>query len=158
MIRQSSGQRYDVIVVGAGNAALTAAISASQHGARVLVLEKAPEAERGGNSRFSGGLFRFAYEGIEDLKPLRQGLPPREWERVEVGHYTPDRFFDDLMRVTQGQANRELSQILTQQSYPTMLWMTELGVVWEWTELWSVRATPSSVSTLAASLRPETRG
>src|SRR5215831_2698576 len=139
MIRHSSGQRYDVIVVGAGNAALTAAISASQHGARVLVLEKAPEAERGGNSRFSGGLFRFAYEGIEDLKPLRQGLPPREWERVEVGHYAPDRFFDDLMRVTQGQANRELSQILTQQSYPTMLWMTALGVVWEWTELWSVR-------------------
>jgi tricarballylate dehydrogenase len=139
MIRHSSGQRYDVIVVGAGNAALTAALSASQQGARVLVLEKAPAAERGGNSRFSGGLFRFAYEGIEDLKPLRQGLPPSEWERVEVGHYAPDRFFDDLMRVTQGQANRALSQILTQQSYPTMLWMTELGVEWEWTELWSVR-------------------
>ena len=58
----STTSRYDVIVVGAGNAALTAALSAAQAGARVLVLEKAPEAERGGNSRFSGGLFRFAYE------------------------------------------------------------------------------------------------
>jgi len=140
MVTQWTASRYDVIVVGAGNAALTAAISACQSGARVLVLEKAPEAERGGNSRFSGGLFRFAYEGIEDLKPLRQGLHLREWDRVDVGHYDPGRYFDDMMRVTQGQASRELVQVLTQQSYPTMAWMTELGVVWDWTSLWSVES------------------
>ena len=138
MVRQGSASRYDVIVVGAGNAALTAAMSARQSGARVLALEKAPEAERGGNSRFSGGLFRFAYEGIEDLRPLRQGLPSREWDRVDVGHYDPDRFFDDMMRVTQGQADGDLVETLTRQSYPTMLWMTELGIEWEWTVLWSV--------------------
>ena len=41
--------RYDVIVVGGGNAGMCAALSAQEHGARVLVLEKAPEAWRGGN-------------------------------------------------------------------------------------------------------------
>ncbi len=138
MVTRGHTSRYDVIVVGAGNAALTAAISAGQNGARVLVLEKAPKAERGGNSTFSGGLFRFAYEGIEDLKPLRQDVSQKDWDRIEVGHYDADRYMGDLMRVTQGQANRGLAEVMTQQSYPTMVWMTGLGAVWEWTFLWSV--------------------
>ena len=130
--------RYDVIVVGAGNAALTAALSASQTGARVLVLEKAPEAERGGNSRFSGGLFRFAYDGIEELKPFRRDLSASDWDRVEAGHYDTDRYYQDIMRVTQGQADQELSLKLTGESYSTLAWMTSLGVDWDWTSLWSV--------------------
>jgi len=56
---------HDVIVVGAGNAALAAAVAA-----RVLVLEKAPVALRGGNTHYSGGLFRFAFSAVEDLRPL----------------------------------------------------------------------------------------
>ena len=140
MVNRSGNSRYDVIVVGAGNAALTAAISARQRGARVLVLEKAPEAERGGNSRFSGGIFRFAYEGIEDLKPLRQDLSAEEWDRVDVGTYDSARYLGDLMRVTEGQANPDLAQTLIQQSYPTMMWMTELGVVWDWSIVWSTRS------------------
>src|SRR3954468_11482242 len=56
-------QRPDVLVVGAGNAALCAAISAHENGARVLMLEAAPLEERGGNSHFTGGAFRFAYGG-----------------------------------------------------------------------------------------------
>ena len=129
--------KYDVVIAGAGNAALTAAISARQQGAKVLVLEKAPEAERGGNSRFSGGLFRFAYEGIEDLKPLRPDLAPDDWDRVDVGQYGPERYQDDLMRVTHGLANRDLSATLIGESYSTVTWMAELGVVWDWTSLWA---------------------
>ena len=140
MVRQLANSQYDVIVVGAGNAALTAALSARQQGARVLVLEKAPEAERGGNSRFSGGIFRFAYDGIEDLKPLRPDLPNSQWDLVDVGTYGDDRYLADLMRVTEGQANAELSQTLIRQSYPTMLWMTDLGVSWEWSIVWSTRS------------------
>ncbi len=62
---------YDVVVVGAGNAALAAAVSAREQGARrVVVLEKAPRELRGGNTHYSGGLLRFAYDRAEDLLPL----------------------------------------------------------------------------------------
>ena len=54
-----STERPDVLVVGAGNAALCAAISAHESGARVLMLEAAPFEERGGNSHFTGGAFPF---------------------------------------------------------------------------------------------------
>ena len=63
----SPEKHYDVVIVGAGNAALTSALSAALKGAKVAILEKAPEHLRGGNSYFTGGLFRFAYNGIEDL-------------------------------------------------------------------------------------------
>ena len=146
-----ASRKYDVIVVGAGNAALTAALSAHQRGAKVLVLEKAPEAEKGGNSRFSGGLFRFAYEGIEDLKPLRPDVSQNEWDRVEAGAYDPSAYMADIMRVTEGEANKELCDVLTKESLSTVMWMTDLGVRWEWTFLWSqtggdrIRFTPGSV-------------
>ena len=67
-----AGERdYDVVVVGAGNAALAAAVSAREQGAgRVVVLEKAPRELRGGNTHYSGGLLRFAYDRPEDLLPL----------------------------------------------------------------------------------------
>jgi tricarballylate dehydrogenase len=124
MVGQSTNSKYDVIVVGAGNAALTAALSARQNGARVLVLEKAPQSERGGNSRFSGGIFRFAYDGIEEMKPLRKDLTANDWDLVDVGIYDEDHYLGDLMRVTEGQANRELTQTLIRQSYQTMTWWT----------------------------------
>ena len=62
---------FDVIVVGAGNAALAASVSAVEHGAQaVLVLEKAPRDMRGGNTHWSGGLLRIAYDDVTDLEPL----------------------------------------------------------------------------------------
>ena len=64
-VSEISRERPDVLVVGAGNAALCTAISASENGARVLMLEAAPFEERGGNSHFTGGAFRFAYSGVE---------------------------------------------------------------------------------------------
>ena len=61
------------VVVGGGNAALCAAISAHENGARVLMLEAAPFEERGGNSHFTGGAFRFAYTGRRGSAPGLSG-------------------------------------------------------------------------------------
>ena len=60
---------HDVIAVGAGNPRC-AALSAREHGARVVVFECAPEAESGGNSRFAGGVMRFAFDGVDDLQKV----------------------------------------------------------------------------------------
>lgn len=119
---------YDVIIVGAGNAALCAAIAAREKGASVLALEKAPEYFRGGNTYFTGGIIRCAYNGIEDIKQLIPDLTPEEEATVEVGRYTEDEFYDDLMRVTEGLADPELAQIFVSESFPTLKWLQEHGV------------------------------
>ena len=61
---------HDVIVVGAGNAAFCAALAAQEQGAKVLMLEAAPEDESGGNSRFTAGSIRVVYNGVDDIKTL----------------------------------------------------------------------------------------
>ena len=75
----------DVIIIGAGNAALCAAIAAREQGASVLALEKAPEYFRGGNTYFTGGIIRCAYNGLDDLKELIPDMSPQEQASVEVG-------------------------------------------------------------------------
>jgi tricarballylate dehydrogenase len=127
----TNGRDYDVIVVGAGNAALTAAWAAKEEGASVLVLEKAPPALRGGNTRFTTGAVRFAYNSFEDIVALMPDLSPAEAEALQVVPYTTDDFYNDLMRVTEGLADPELSELLVTQSYPTVKWMTEMGMQWE---------------------------
>src|SRR6202012_5472577 len=64
----AAGEPWDVIVVGAGNAATCAALSAKEQGASVLMLEKAPFDERGGNSLFTAGGFRFVHDGLDDVR------------------------------------------------------------------------------------------
>ena len=120
--------QYDVVIVGAGNAALSAAIAAREQGAEVLVLEKAPEYFRGGNTYFTGGIIRCAYDGIEDIKALVPDMSREEEESVDVGSYTQDDFYSDLMRVTAGLSDPELAQLLVSRSHPTLLWLREKGV------------------------------
>ena len=119
---------YDVLIVGAGNAALCAAIAACERGARTLVLEKAPEYFRGGNTYFTGGIIRCAYNGMDDIKALIPDMTPEEEATTDVGKYTEDDFYSDVMRVTEGLADPELAQILVSQSHPTLLWLREKGV------------------------------
>ena len=121
-------KEYDVIVVGAGNAALSAAIAARETCQSVMVVEKAPEYFRGGNTYFTGGIIRFSFDGLEDIKTVIPDMSPTEEGSVEVGSYTEDQFYDDMMRVTQGNSDPELAQILVSQSLPTMQWMRSKGV------------------------------
>ena len=86
---------YDVIVVGAGNAALCSALSAREHTSNVLVLERAPQDERGGNSQFTAGGMRIVYDGVEDIEKLVD-LSDEERAITDFGEYTSDQYFDDM--------------------------------------------------------------
>jgi succinate dehydrogenase/fumarate reductase flavoprotein subunit len=71
-------ESVDAVVVGAGNAAMCAALAAAEQGASVLVLERAPQAERSGNTHFTAGAFRCAYDGVEQLRALMPDLTDDE--------------------------------------------------------------------------------
>src|SRR5271169_3817925 len=118
----------DVIVVGAGNAAFCAALSAQEHGATVLMLEAAPQEESGGNSRFTAGSIRVAYNGVADIKTLVPDLTPAEIESTDFGTYTADQFFDDMARITQNRADPDLVELLVTKSFESLNWMREKGV------------------------------
>jgi tricarballylate dehydrogenase len=123
-----SQERPDVLVVGAGNAALCAAISAHELGARVLMLEAAPFEERGGNSHFTGGAFRFAYRGVEDLITVLPSLASEDLSNVDFGTYTEEQFFDDMFEVTEYRTDSELCEILVRNSLKTASWVAQQGV------------------------------
>lgn len=122
---------YDVIIGGAGNAALCAALSARANGARVLVLERAPEHLRGGNTYFTGGGFRFPYDGPDDIRRLIPELSDGEMANVDVGAYPASQMYSDMMRVSEGLADDALTDIVVSDAYSTVLWLRDLGVRWE---------------------------
>jgi tricarballylate dehydrogenase len=103
---------HDVVVIGGGNAALCAALTARMSGATCLVLERAPRDFRGGNSRHTRNL-RCAHD--EPAGGLEGAYPAAE-------------FFDDLLRVTGGETNEELAHLLVRRSAGCPAWMQQFGV------------------------------
>jgi tricarballylate dehydrogenase len=96
-----------------------------------MLLEKAPLHERGGNSFFTAGGFRFSHAGLEDLrKDVLVDLTDQEVAAIDVPPYAANQFLDDLMRLTEGLSDRDLADALIQRSRPTVVWMRAHGVRW----------------------------
>ena len=108
-------RKFDVLVIGGGNAALCAAISAKRLGADVLVLEGAPKFYRGGNTRHTRNM-RCAHDAATEIL---------------TGPYTEEEFFEDLLRVTEGNTDEELARLMIRESKDILTWIVEQGVRWQ---------------------------
>src|SRR6266480_4600194 len=108
-------RKFDVLVIGGGNAALCAAISARRAGASVLVLEGAPKFYRGGNTRHTRNM-RCAHDAATDIL---------------TGPYTEQEFWEDLLLVTDGQTDEELARLMIAESKDILGWIVEQGVRWQ---------------------------
>ncbi len=125
-------QECDVIVIGAGSAAFEAAVAARQAGAvRVVMLEKAPEAEYGGNARYSGTGFRFVHGGAADIRAFVPDVPDDVFATMQINPYTAEDFERDLQRMTLGRMNGELARTLVAESARAVRWMLDSGIKWE---------------------------
>jgi len=102
-------------VVGGGNAALCAAITAREAGVSVLILEASPKDFRGGNSRHTRNLRYMHDQGNEFL----------------TGPYLEEEFFEDLMRVTGGKTNETLARFTIRESNNVGAWMQEHGCMFQ---------------------------
>ena len=124
-------QDFDVLVVGAGCAALSAALAAQDEGARVGILEKAPKAERGGNTMFTGHM-RFVYNSVDDLVPILKEPSQRDLERLRevLPRLTADELTDMLLRVTEYRADPDMLAVHVAESFATIKWLASKGHRW----------------------------
>ncbi len=118
----------DVVVVGGGNAALTAALAAAEAGARVHLLEAAPVEERGGNSAYTAGAMRVVFDDTEALRALMPDLSDQELAETDFGAYREADYYDDMARLTQYRADPDLVEQLVTGSHGALSWLRGKGV------------------------------
>ncbi len=119
---------YDVVIVGAGNAALCSAIAARESGASVLVLEKGPKKKRGGNSYFTDGAIRVAFDTLDDLRQVIPAMTDDMADQIVMPPYSAEKYREDFQRITQGQTDTTLSNTLIDNSLETMKWLHSHGL------------------------------
>lgn len=105
----------DVVVIGGGIAGLSAAISAMNEGAEVILLEKAPKLQRGGNSAIADAQIRYPHEA-DEYCPTQQ---------------TKEDFFNAFLQVSRGRANKDLVRVVVDNAADVVDWLTEMGITWE---------------------------
>jgi tricarballylate dehydrogenase len=123
-------EQYDVIVVGGGNAAFSAALAARERGANVVMLEKAPKDEAGGNSFFTAAATRTTFDSLDELRPILSDVDEYDLSITDLPPYTVDHFHADMQRLTEGRTDPELSDILVRESASAVNWWHEKGLKW----------------------------
>lgn len=106
---------WDVLVIGGGNAGLCAALAAGRRVPRVLLLERAPEPLRGGNTRHTRNI-RCAHAAGDSYIS---------------GVYGEEEFLEDLLGVSGGSVDSELARFTIRESRSLPQWMTEHGIRWQ---------------------------
>ena len=105
----------DVLVAGTGISGLSAAIAAAEEGAEVILIEKAPIEQRGGNTKFADAQIRY----------------PHPHDEFHTRDYTEDDYRNDFMRISQGRANPELVEVIVKNAAATVDWLSYRGIEWE---------------------------
>ncbi|MGX9134833.1 FAD-dependent tricarballylate dehydrogenase TcuA [Rummeliibacillus sp. JY-2-4R] len=123
-------EKTDIVVIGAGNAALSAAISAAENGAQVTVLEISSQEEKGGNTAYTHGSIRFSYKNGEQVRALLPDMTDEEFAMVDFGSYTKEQFFDDLCVMSNYRTDYDLASIMTKKSFETVQWLSKHHVKW----------------------------
>lgn len=122
---------FDVVVVGGGNAGLSAALAAREIGATVCIVERAPHHLAGGNSYFTAGAFRTTYPSLDALRPILPELSDETADLVDLVPYSSDQFLADMERITLGGTDPVLSRIVVGEAAHAVRWLAKQGVRWE---------------------------
>ena len=120
-----------VIIIGSGNAALCAGIAALEKKAEVLILEKANKELSGGNTKYTAGAMRFAYNNDLEIKPLLKDSNDKKLLITDFGKYTNKQFSNDLLSFNDGNPLTKEQKILISESYNTIRWLSSKGIKFE---------------------------
>ena len=123
--------KKQIIVVGSGNAAMSAGIAALEAGADVLMREKAGPDLAGGNTKYSAGAMRFAYDASKDLIPLLSNPEDPRIPNTDFGSYTREKFAADLLGFNEGRDLSPEQKTLVDESYDAVRWLAGHGVTYE---------------------------
>ncbi|CAI7603731.1 unnamed protein product [Penicillium viridicatum] len=123
-------QKTDILVIGSGNAGLSAALSAAQTNPtlRVTVIDKSPITWAGGNTYFTAGAFRTVHNGLPDLLPLVNNTDATQASRIDISSYTEQDFTADLQRMTGNRTDPALSAALVRDSRAAVDWLATNGI------------------------------
>ena len=121
-----SHPKFDVIVVGSGNAGSSAALSAIDGGCKhVLLIDKCPPEWVGGNGYFTAGAYRTVHNGLTDILDIVPNADPKLAATIDMEPYTHEQFTKDIMRLSDGRSEPSLVKVLVDDSHDTIWWLSK---------------------------------